>query len=90
MSIKPEDVLPDTEDYRVVKGVKVRKGTIAAIFANVSIMEDTKKSLTEREEAKEQVKELLPGLVALGIAEHIIFKNQEIQVLAEEIKESMG
>ena len=89
MSVKPEDILADAEDYTVVNGVKVRKGTIAAIFANLSLIEDSKKSLVEKEKAKEQVKELLPGLIALGIADHIIFRNREIQSLVETMKESV-
>lgn len=90
MSIKPEDILSDSDNYGVVKGVTIRKGTIAALFANVVILENKQSSVSEKEDAKEAIQKLLPALVALGISDHIIFKNKEIQGWAETLRKTLG
>lgn len=83
-SIRPEDMLSDSENYTVMRGVRVRKGTIGAALQNASILDSPSASQREKEEAKKVIAELAPGLVALGMYDHVVWKNKEIQKIVEE------
>jgi hypothetical protein len=78
-SIRPEDILSEEENYKVISGIRVRKGSIGAALKNASILASTLASSTEKEEARRVLAELAPALVALGMHEHVIWKNPEIQ-----------
>lgn len=47
--VKPEDVLPDQDDFKTVRGVRVRKGTIFAAIRNMETL--TSGSETEKASA---------------------------------------
>ena len=83
MAIKPEDVLSDNQDYTMIDGVKVRKGSIAAVMANAAILESDA-SAQEKSGAIEAIKELAPALIVLGVHKHVTFKNSQVQQLLDE------
>ena len=82
-AIRPEDILPDDVNEATVQGVTVRKGSVAAVMANLSILESEESSPSEKTAALSVIKELIPGLIALGFHKHFTFKNAELQTLIE-------
>ncbi|MCE3043464.1 hypothetical protein [Legionella sp. 16cNR16C] len=84
-SVKPEDILADGVDYTVIKGVPVRKGTVAAFIANIQIIEDPDSSDLARQNAWKTMKNLAPTLVATGLTDHVLFKNPNVERMLQEI-----
>lgn len=80
---RPEDILPENENYAVINGIKVRKGTIGAALKNATILASSLTDPTEKEEAKKIITELAPALVVLGMYEHVVWKNPNIQKIIE-------
>lgn len=78
-SIRPEDVLPDGVDSTSINGKIVRKGTVAAFLANVEIFEKQDGTVQQKQEAMKAMKELAPGVIAVGLHRHVVFKNREIE-----------
>lgn len=85
LSVNPEDILADGVDYTVIKGVPVRKGTVAAFIANIQIIEDPDSSDLARQNAWETMKNLAPTLVATGLTDHVLFKNPSVERMLHEI-----
>jgi hypothetical protein len=83
MAIRPEDILKDNENTTVAGGVTVRKGSIAASFANAEILSSPKASEEEKASARAMLKELAPGLIGLKMHEHVTWKNPEIQQIID-------
>ena len=77
-AIRPEDVLPEEVNFIMVKGVKVRKGTVAAVLANVKIL-DSDADAEQKKAAVEAIKALAPALVALDFNQYLTFNNPSIQ-----------
>lgn len=78
-SVRPEDVLPDGVDSVSIHGKTVRKGTIAAFLANADILENPNSTEKQKQEAIKTMKELAPGVIAVGLHQHVVFKNREIE-----------
>ncbi|KTC98364.1 hypothetical protein [Legionella erythra] len=76
---RPEDVLPDAENDILYHNIRVRKGTVAAVLRNAEIMASPSSSEAEKRDALAIISELAPSLVALGVHNHLIFKNPAIQ-----------
>jgi ribonuclease HIII len=76
--ISPQDILSDNENFAVFNGVKVRKGTVAALFANIKEYSKTDATEDSKRLALEKIIELAPAVRAIGLHEHIIFKNELI------------
>lgn len=81
---KPEDILPDGEDFVEIQNQKLRKGTVAAALANASILEDSTATETEKEEALKAIQSVVPALIALKMHQHVLWKNPFIQNMIEE------
>jgi len=84
MAFNPEDILSDSESHIVVRGVKVRKGTIAAALQNAQIIASKQSTQAEKAAAKEVFKTLAPALVATGVYDHVVWKERELQDIVEE------
>lgn len=82
--VEPENILPDQENYLIIDGVKARKGTIAAVLQNAAILSSKNTTHEEKQAAKTSIMNLSPALIALGMHEHVIWKNPEIQRIIEE------
>ncbi len=78
-AIKPEDLLPDGDDYAVFKGVRVRKGSIAAAMRNMELMETG--TPEERAAALAAIKELAPGLAVLGVHRNFQCRNPAVEAI---------
>ena len=78
-SIRPEDLLPNGQDTTIINGKEVRKGTIAAFLANTDILESQNATEEQREDAIDMLKELAPGVIAIGLHRHVQFKNAQVE-----------
>ncbi len=83
-SMTPEDILPAGEDFVNIQNQKLRKGTVAAVLANASILEAPATTEEEKKQALEIIRSLVPSLIALKMHHHVIWKNPLIQSLIEE------
>lgn len=88
-SVRPEDVLPDEQNSTFIRGINVRKGTVAAVLRNAEILASPASREEEKQDAWAMINALAPGLVALGLHEHVIWKNPDIQALVEATARSM-
>ncbi|KTD50521.1 hypothetical protein Lrub_0145 [Legionella rubrilucens] len=86
---RPEDILPDAENYACYNNINVRKGTVAAVLRNAEILDNPLSSEADKQEALAIITELAPGLVALGVHEHLIFKNPDIQQKVDQAAAAM-
>lgn len=88
MSIRPEDVVPDEVNFAKINGVRVRKGTVGAVLANAKILSED----ADCDEAAilDVIKEFAPALVAIGMHEHVIWKNPAIQRLMDDAALTLG
>jgi hypothetical protein len=89
MAIKPADVLPDDVDSTVIEGIRVRKGTVAAVLANLKALDVATITTTEKAEIFETLRELAPALVVLGFKKYLTFNNPEIQKLVDEAEQQL-
>ncbi|MCT8179855.1 hypothetical protein ACEN9J_09530 [Variovorax sp. Varisp41] len=67
--MKAQDVLPDDQNFAVLNGQPVRKGSVGAFLANVRVLEDTQAGEAQRQAAREDLVALIPALEALGLFE---------------------
>ena len=83
--VRPEDVLPDGEDFVDISGVRVRKGSIAAAMRNMELLE--RGSEEEKRRALSAIEDLAPGLAVLGLHRHFQCRNPQVEaILAEAAK----
>lgn len=91
--IRPEDILSEAENYKIIDGIKVRKGTVGAALKNASILSSPLANTDEKVTAKNAITELAPVLVVLGMHEHVVWKNpiiqQEIEAAAERLQQKL-
>ncbi len=89
MAIKPEDILPDEANSLLVKGITVRKGTMAAVLANLKLLDSPGLTKEERRKTIDMIKELAPALVVTGFSKYLSFKNPEIQKILDDAAEGI-
>lgn len=77
-STKPEDILPDDENFADFNGVTIRKGSVAAFLKNIDTLE-TCVSVQDKAAAIEKIKQLAPAIIATGLHRHAQFKNKLIE-----------
>jgi hypothetical protein len=84
--VRPEDILPDGVDTAAINGKTVRKGSIAAFLANTDILENLHTTEQQKQEALNMMKELAPAVIAIGLHNHVIFKNSQVeQILVDAV-----
>jgi hypothetical protein len=79
--IRPEDILPEGESTALVNGIPVRKGTAAAFFANLKILQSLP---PESPEWGPLVQELRAGATTmsdLGLFDLFTFRSPELAQL---------
>jgi len=89
MSVRAEDILPDDVNSKLINGVVARKGSMGASVANARILAAPESTVQEKEAAKEMLKSLAPALVAIGVHEHLTWKNPDIQKIFNEVAAKM-
>ena len=78
VAMRPEDMLEDQVNERVVNGVRIRKGTLGAFVINVKRLEGYAPESLERAEILTQLRELVPAVRALGMLD--VFEPRSPQV----------
>lgn len=75
--IRPEDILKDGEDF--IPGTTARKGSVAAFFKNLDVIENPSSEKDTCDAAMEIMRELAPVLTSLNFHKHLVFKNPVVQ-----------
>ncbi|MCY1206371.1 hypothetical protein D9M72_179370 [compost metagenome] len=65
--MKAQDIIPDGQDFTVIDGHTVRKGSVGAFLANARLLEDPTATADERRVARDDLAALIPTLDALGL-----------------------
>ena len=65
--MKAQDIIPDGQDFTVIDGHTVRKGSVGAFLANARVLEDPNATADERRSARDDLAALIPTLDALGL-----------------------
>lgn len=65
--MKAQDIIPDGQDFTVIGGRTLRKGSVGAFLANARILEDARASAEEKHAAQQDLHALVPTLDALGL-----------------------
>lgn len=65
--MKAQDIIPDGQDFTVIDGHTVRKGSVGAFLANARVLEDPNATADERRIARDDLAALTPTLDALGL-----------------------
>ncbi|MDM0005884.1 hypothetical protein QTI51_12470 [Variovorax sp. J22G73] len=65
--MQAQDVLPDGQDFTVINGTTLRKGSVAAFLANARVLEDANASAEDRQTAQQDLRSLIPALETLGL-----------------------
>ncbi|BEP69880.1 MULTISPECIES: hypothetical protein [Variovorax] len=65
--MKAQDIIPDGQDFTVIDGHTVRKGSVGAFLANARVLEDPNATADERRVARDDLAALIPTLDALGL-----------------------
>ena len=81
---RPEDILADDASTTEMAGMTVRKGTIAAVIANTVTLESSDSSEAEKAAALAVIKELAPAVIAIGLHQHVTWKNEAVQKIFDE------
>lgn len=89
ISITPELILPDNESFVHLKGINIRKGSIAVFINNIDMLEDKKHSKNKRDTALEMIKQLAHTVILTGLYKHVSFKNQIVQKILNKTADSL-
>lgn len=84
---RPEDVLPDDQDFTTIQGVRVRKGTIFAALKNIELLQSGDPEL--RAAALKTLRELAPALVVLDLHRHFQCRDPEVEQLIADAAEKL-
>lgn len=82
--MKPQDILPDNVNSIEANGQILRKGSVAAFMANLSIIEQPV-SYQEYENAVKDIIELTPILETLGAFKHFRLRSEKAITLITDI-----
>ena len=85
--IQPGDVLEDEEDYKIIQGVKVRKGTIAAVIQNIALLDSV--SPEQRNTLLDAIKASAPALVVLGVHRYFACRNEEVETILSNVAKDL-
>ncbi|MEM9256724.1 MAG: hypothetical protein AAGA91_14855 [Pseudomonadota bacterium] len=77
--VHPEDILEEGANYKTIRGVRVRKGTIAAAVQNIAALERT--SGEQREAVLDTLRQLAPALVVLDVHRYFACRNAEAEAI---------
>lgn len=83
--VKPEDVLPDGQEYAEFEGVSVRKGSVAAFVGNVRALAAVEPSSPQWDEIVAQLRELKPVLARIGVLEVFEVRDPELRALVDSL-----
>lgn len=83
--IQASDIIPDGADFAQINGMQIRKGSVAAFLANINLLENSS-TTKEKEDALHVLQELAPTIIAIGLQNHVTFKNKQVEELLQQAK----
>jgi MoxR-like ATPase len=78
-AIRPEEMLEDKQDAKIVNGIKIRKGTLGAFIANARKLDAYPVDSPERAEILGQLRAFAPAVRALGLLEVFEPRSEVLQ-----------
>jgi hypothetical protein len=75
---RPEDILKDGEQERVVNGVRLRMGTIGAFMQNARVFSSPTGAPAEKAAARKALVDYAPTIVAIGFDRQVTWKDPEV------------
>lgn len=84
--MKAQDIIPDGQDFTVIGGHTVRKGSVGAFLANARVLEDAHASPGEKQSARQDLQALVPTLDALGLFEVFALRSPALRAEVEEAR----
>lgn len=81
--MQARDVLPDGQDFTVINGHTLRKGTVGAFLANVRVLEDASAPAEAKQTAHQDLLSLIPTLDALGLFEVFELRSPALRAEVE-------
>lgn len=82
--MKPQDILPDNANFSEIGGMQIRKGSVAAFMANLTIIEQPADYETYQT-AVEDITELVPVMETLGVFTHFKLRSEKAVSLITDI-----
>lgn len=73
--IRPETILPDGESFALVNGTPVRKGTAAAFFANLKMLQSLSAEAPNREVLITELRAAVTTMRDLGLFDLFTFRS---------------
>jgi hypothetical protein len=83
--MRPEDMLEDQQDARIINGVQIRKGTLGAFIANARRLDGYSVDSAERGEVLDQLRAFAPAVRALGLLEVFEPRGEVLQQIFAEL-----
>ncbi|MEG0185824.1 MAG: hypothetical protein RR704_20485 [Stenotrophomonas sp.] len=81
--MQPHDILPDHQNDVQVNGLTVRKGSVGAFLATARQWQDPASDAGMRAAAEADLRDLLPGLHALGLFQVLGARDPVLQRLID-------
>lgn len=85
-AMRPEDMLEDEQDARIINGIQIRKGTLGAFIANARKLDAYPVYSTERAEILGQLRAFAPAVRALGLLEVFEPRSEVLQQIFAEME----
>ena len=83
--ISSADLYPDGVDTKLYHGIEARKGTMAAVLANIEVLESPSSSHEQKQLALEQIKHDGLVIIATGLYRCVQWKNELVQKTLDEV-----
>lgn len=83
--IRSEDLYPEGVDTKLYHGVPARKGTMAAVLANIEILESLDSTDEEKQLALQKIRIDSLVLIATGLYSRVQWKNELVQKTFDEV-----
>lgn len=82
--MKAEDLLPDNENTKDIRGVTVRKGTIGAFLVNYRVVLDLASPPEEREAAWKDMAGQIAAMEALGMFDAFEVRDPTVRAFVDQ------
>jgi hypothetical protein len=77
--MRAEDILPDAANERSFDGIPIRKGSVGAFLVNARTLEDPNATESAKNEARQDIVDLLPALRALGFFDIFEIRSEPLR-----------
>lgn len=78
-AVKPESVIPGDFNTDELDGMHVREANIKTVLENIALLESKNASDEEQRKAISMIEKLAPAIIAIGLQNHVTWKNKKVQ-----------